>query len=120
MNLFQPSVKLIKTVRRGSKSRKFYDEPQTPLDRLAVYDKKLAAALVKARELINPFDLSDEVSGRLGKIWPLANHRPKMKEIAKKEDKLVSEALGIIERRFIALSNTALEADTGTGSHGTI
>jgi hypothetical protein len=98
MNLFQPSVKLIKTVRRGSKSKKYYDEPQTPLDRLATYDKKLAAELVKARRLISPFDLSDVVSGQLEKIWPLANHKPKIKVTVKKEDKLVKEALGIIER----------------------
>lgn len=120
MNLFQPSVKLIKTVRRGSKSKKYYDEPQTPLDRLAAYDKKLAAQLVKARRLISPFDLSDVVSGQLEKIWPLANHKPKMKITVKKEDKLVKEALGIIERRFRTLNRVAQEAAAGTASHGTI
>jgi transposase InsO family protein len=41
----------------------YSNEPQTPLDRLATYDKKLAAELVKARRLISPFDLSDVVSG---------------------------------------------------------
>lgn len=120
MNLFQPSVKLIKTVRRGSKTKKYYDEPQTPLDRLAAYDKKLAVELIKARKLISPFDLSDEVSVRLEKIWPLANHKPKMKFTVKKEDKLVEEALGIIERRFNALNRAAQKAATGTASHGTI
>ena len=35
MNLFQPSVKLIKVVRQGSRIRRIYDQPQTPLDRLA-------------------------------------------------------------------------------------
>lgn len=120
MNLFLPSVKLKKTVRRGSKSKKYYDEPQTPLDRLATYDKDLAAALVKARKLINPFDLSDKVSGLLEKIWPLANHKPKTKLIVKKDDKLVEEALGIIERRFKALNLAAQEVVTGTASHGTI
>jgi transposase InsO family protein len=120
MNLFQPSVKLVKTVRRGSKTKKYYDEPQTPLDRLAAYDKELARELLKARELINPFDISDEVSGRLERIWPLANHKPKMKVIVKKEDELVKEALGIIERRFKALNRAATEGRAKTASHGTI
>lgn len=35
MNLFQPSVKLLRTERRGSHKTRHYDEPRTPLDRLA-------------------------------------------------------------------------------------
>src|SRR4030066_1960267 len=35
MNLFQPSVKLIRTVRKGSRKVRRYDQPRTPLDRLA-------------------------------------------------------------------------------------
>ncbi len=34
MNLFLPSVRLIKTVRRGSRLHRVYDVPKTPLDRL--------------------------------------------------------------------------------------
>src|SRR6202022_1379363 len=32
MNLFQPSVKLVRKVRRGSRLTRRYDRPQTPLD----------------------------------------------------------------------------------------
>ncbi len=35
LNLFQPSAKLMKRVRMGSKLRRRYDLPCTPLDRLA-------------------------------------------------------------------------------------
>ena len=34
MNLFQPSVKLFKTERKGSRKNRFYSRPLTPLDRL--------------------------------------------------------------------------------------
>ena len=34
MNKFQPSVKLVKTVRRGSRQKRLDDAPLTPLDRL--------------------------------------------------------------------------------------
>jgi hypothetical protein len=35
LNLYQPSVKLVKKVRVGSKLRRVYDVPQTPLERVA-------------------------------------------------------------------------------------
>src|SRR3989449_11551196 len=35
LNLFLPSVKLVKKVRVGSKLRRVYDTPQTPLQRVA-------------------------------------------------------------------------------------
>ncbi len=38
-NLFMPSVKIIKTQRIGSRYKKIYDMPKTPLTRLYEYDK---------------------------------------------------------------------------------
>ncbi len=100
MNLFQPSVKLLKTVRRGSKVRKVYSAPQTPLDRIAEWDKTLAAELLKLREQLDPFALAAEVSGRLEAIWKTANLRPKLKEIAKPKEDIVREAVRLISRRM--------------------
>lgn len=43
MNFFQPSVRLQETVRKGSRVKRKYDLPRTPLDRLLdVEEKKLA------------------------------------------------------------------------------
>lgn len=100
MNLFQPSVKLIKTIRRGSKVKKEYSAPQTPLDRLAKWDKKLAAELLKLRDQLDPFALAAEVNGRLDAIWKTANFRPKLKEIAKPKEDIVEEAVRLISRRM--------------------
>ena len=58
MNLFQPSVKLIRTERRGSRKTRRYDAPQTPLDRLAAMpgaDRKKVEALLEQRARLNPF-----------------------------------------------------------------
>jgi hypothetical protein len=78
MNLFQPSVKLVKTVRRGSRQKRIYDAPQTPLDRLIASGKgdRLRIAHFKAiRERTDPFDLSAAIDVKLRRIWKLAHHR---------------------------------------------
>ena len=41
MNLFQPSVRLHETVRIGSRVKRKYDSPRTPLDRLLDYAKSI-------------------------------------------------------------------------------
>ena len=78
MNLFQPSVKLVKTIRRGSRLKRMYDAPQTPLDRLIASGKgdRLKIAHFKAiRERTDPFDLSAAIDTKLHRIWKLAHHR---------------------------------------------
>jgi hypothetical protein len=52
MNLFQPSVKLIRKERVGSRLRRIYDEPRTPLDRLRTCEgvsKARVASLLRLR-----------------------------------------------------------------------
>lgn len=78
MNLFQPSVKLIRTVRTGSSKKRIYDEPQTPLDRLLacgdLHNEK-AKELKALRERLDPFSLSERVNKKLEGIWDLAHYR---------------------------------------------
>ena len=75
-NLYLPSVKLAQKIRVGSKIKRVYSKPQTPLDRLLDSDKgdrvKLEA-LRKLRETLNPFELSAAVNKKLGMIWTLAS-----------------------------------------------
>lgn len=78
MNLFQPSVKLVKTERRGSRRRRFYDPPQTPLDRLiasAKGDRLKVARLKAVRQRLDPIELSTRIDKKLEKIWRLAHRR---------------------------------------------
>jgi hypothetical protein len=61
MNLFQPSVKLLRTVRTGSRKKRIYDQPQTPLDRLLVcgdLPNKRSEELKALRQRLDPFSLS--------------------------------------------------------------
>jgi len=77
-NLFLPSVKLLSKTRVGSKLRRVYDTPQTPLDRVIASsgaDMKKVAALKALRARIDPFELSTTVDRKLEHIYTLAHHR---------------------------------------------
>jgi hypothetical protein len=74
MNLFQPSVKLIRTERKGSRKVRRYDEPRTPLDRLAKMpgaDPKKVEQLLDLRSKLDPFALSITIRRKLERIWNL-------------------------------------------------
>ncbi len=76
MNLFQPSVKLQRKTRVGSRLRRVYDRPQTPLDRLlATKDVDHAAlqALQRQRACLDPFVLAETIDRKLRLIYRLAH-----------------------------------------------
>jgi len=78
MNLFQPSVKLLRTVRTGSRKRRIYDKPQTPLDRLlgsGVLHNNRCEELKVLRQRLDPFGLSERVNKKLERIWELTHYR---------------------------------------------
>jgi len=77
MNWFQPSVKLLKKRRVGSRLVRQYSAAQTPLDRLP---QSAALQLLKdEREKLNPFELARHIEQQLRAIWELANehHSPR-------------------------------------------
>jgi hypothetical protein len=78
MNLFQPSVKLVRVERRGSRKTRRYDAPQTPLDRLARMpgaDRAQVEKLLALRAQLNPFDLARTIRRKLDRIWKLRARR---------------------------------------------
>lgn len=79
-NYFQPSVKLIKKIRIGSKVKKKYDLPQTPYHRLLQSGKADSAKLEAfkiAAEQWNPFRLSEVIEQKVSQIYDLASKTPK-------------------------------------------
>jgi len=78
MNLFQPSVKLQRKKRVGSRMTRQYDIPQTPLDRLIQSQRgdlpKLQALLLR-RSTSDPFTLAAQIEAKVRKIWDLANDK---------------------------------------------
>ena len=82
MNLFQPSVKLLRKERVGSKLRRVYDAPRTPLERLQAYagaDPKIVAKLIALRDRTDPFDLARTITDKLAAIYEVANRRKESK-----------------------------------------
>jgi hypothetical protein len=78
MNLFQPSVKLVRKVRVGARLRRVYDRLQTPLDRLLTTgtgDPTKVAAYAQLRARLDPFILAEIIDRKLAHIYRLANHR---------------------------------------------
>lgn len=75
MNLFQPSVKLLRKERIGSRVRRVYDAPAAPLDRLlreSTNHSPRLAELIALRNQINPFDLSNRIQAKIDQVHRLA------------------------------------------------
>jgi hypothetical protein len=104
MNLFQPSVKLLKTQRKGSRKKRLHSRPLTPLDRLLAcehIDQHQKEELIDFREQLDPFELAEKVDQKLQIIWEKAHYRykpPKTKiEEGKEHKELTSEEKETLE-----------------------
>lgn len=78
MNLFQPSVKLLRKIRVGSKLRRKYTPAETPLDRALaseVMDPQRAAELRALRQRLDPFELGHTIDCKLQRLYALADRR---------------------------------------------
>jgi hypothetical protein len=77
-NLFLPSMKLTEKVRVGSKLKRRYDKPLTPLERLLACpqaDPAKLQELKKLRETTDPFKLAKTIEQKLERVYQLANQR---------------------------------------------
>ena len=84
LNLFLPSVKLLKKVRVGSKVRRVYDGPRTSFERVRACgqaDREHVARLEDLRKRIDPFQLARTIERKLEGIYQLANRRLSPKEV---------------------------------------
>jgi hypothetical protein len=96
LNLFQPSVKLIRTVRKGSRKTRRYDQPQTPLDRLAAMpeaDQKKVEHYLRLRESLDPFVLAKIIRKKLDRIWKMRHPGGKMTKKSEVSEREISQAL---------------------------
>jgi hypothetical protein len=77
-NLFLPSMKLSKKTRVGSKLKRCYDKPQTPLERLLncpQADPLKTQQLIGLRHRTDPFELAKRLEQKLERIYRMANPR---------------------------------------------
>jgi len=77
-NLFQPSTKLLRKTRVGSRLRRVYESPRTPLERVrdcSQANPKKLAQLNQAFLKQDPFELSRSIDQKLETLFRLANAR---------------------------------------------
>jgi hypothetical protein len=77
-NLFLPSMKLMKKTRVGSKLKRSYDKPQTPLERVLQCpqaDPVKVQRLKRRRDQTDPFELAKRIEQKLERIFEMANQR---------------------------------------------
>ncbi len=103
-NLFLPSVKLVQKIRVGSRLRRVYARPQTPLERVLACpeaDPVKATHLKALRDRLDPFALAAAIDQQLTQLYALAHHRPRPKPKANGAD------LTLVEKQAVqALSES--------------
>jgi len=78
MNVFQPSVKLLRKVRVGSRLRRVYEAARTPLERVQVSgvgEAEALAGLQDQQASLDPFELNCRIEEKLEVIYELAHRR---------------------------------------------
>jgi hypothetical protein len=109
MNLFMPSVKLLRKERIGSRVKRVYDKPQTPFQRVIASkqgDPVKIAELQKLSATLNPFDLTKTIENKLDRLFKLANGKqsPKATIAAQAEQKNQKPLTKIEKETLKALS----------------
>ena len=77
-NLFLPTVKLVAKERVGARTRRRYDTPRTPLDRVRTCpqaDRARVAALRALQRRLDPFALAARIDRQLERVYALASRR---------------------------------------------
>lgn len=95
-NLFQPSVKLVRKERVGSKLKRVYDKPKTPFERVCACpqaDPLKVRELKKLLEFLDPFELLKTIDQKLNRIYQMANHRMSPKEFSTPKTRSATEGL---------------------------
>jgi len=80
-NLFQPSMKLLRKVRQGSRLIRRYDTPQTPFARVRACpaaEPQKVTAIERLLARTDPFALSQRIDAHLERLGQLATRAPRL------------------------------------------
>jgi hypothetical protein len=83
-NLFQPSMKLSRKIRKGSRVVRRYDQPATPLERVLQLAEKTSQlqALKSLAKNTDPFELSRHIDQQLDRLYNLKAEQSPLRERA--------------------------------------
>lgn len=110
LNLFMPSMKLLRKERIGSKVKRVYDNPQTPFERVIASkhgDPVKIAALRKIYNDLNPFDLIQTIENKLDRLSKLTNGRQSPSGVkAPQTDQKEKQSFTKVERETLKALST--------------
>lgn len=95
-NFFQPSVKLLEKIHIGSKLKRVYDKPITPLQRVCKCKNVNPVKIAELKKLslsLNPFELSITIDKKLSKIYDAASKYRKIYKNFKSEPYVVNNSV---------------------------
>lgn len=101
-NLFQPSLKLKKKIRVGSKLIRKYDSAKTPFQRVlesGTYHRVKMKKLKEIRDSLDPFELSKTIDRKLDRIFKMASERIRTKKQAESLQQRALESPRTNEKR---------------------
>jgi len=84
-NFFQPSVKLVRKVRVGSKIKRIYGPPKTSFQRVCEYKEAYPQKVTELKRLfhsLDPFELSQRVEEKLDQIYHMASKTSRIQRTA--------------------------------------
>ncbi len=114
-NLCLPSVKLVRKLRVGSRVRRVYARPQTPLERVLACpeaDPVKVAHLQALRDQLDPFALAQAIDEKLARLYALAHH------CAKPQPKPAPPALTAVERQAVDALSASFGIPVCVGTEG--
>ena len=89
-NFFLPSVKLVKKVRIGSKVKRIYDAPRTPLQRVCAClesDPQKVASLKQLFHSLDPFKLSHQIDKKVEQVYAMSTKISDLQKRTTKSEK---------------------------------
>ena len=109
LNLFMPSMKLLRKERIGSRVKRVYDKPQSPFQRVIASkqgDPVKIAALQKLSATLTPFDLTKTIEDKLDRLFTLAKGKqsPKAPVVTQAEQKKQRPLTKVEKETLTALS----------------
>lgn len=92
INFFQPVMKLVSKTRHGARVHKVYDKARTPYQRLLEYGvitEERHQQLATTYHGTNPVLLLKQINQNLERLWKLAEHPDRQKQVKAKNQKVV-------------------------------
>ena len=120
-NLWLPSVTLVKKTRVGSRRRRQYGPPQTPVDRVRACpdaDPAKVVELARIHATLDPLVLAGRIDQQLRRLYELAHHRRGGRPCGKRQNHVSHKVLRTPKERVFHRAHRPSTASAGSEDFG--